>query len=139
VTLEDGFVVRVEPWSHELLLNNNSAQIFLVKGPENVREQDCCWYSVGAIPGTGIPLADELHCEQGCRAPGEPTMVAVLMITTLILSLVISLVVFKLCRPNHEAYKSDEAEREGRRRSSGHEEIRPEQSTGKSHDLSFVD
>jgi hypothetical protein len=139
VTLENGFVIRVEPWSHELLLNNNSAQIYLVKGPENVRDQDCCWYSVGVIRGSGLTISAELHCEQGCRAPGEPIMVAVLMITALILSLVISLVVFNLCRPNHEAYKFDEAGSESRkRRSSGNELIQPEQSPGKTPDLLMV-
>jgi hypothetical protein len=138
VTLLDGFVISVEPWAHEQLLNNNTLDIYLVKGPENVWSQDCCWYPVAHVTAWGITGGGEMQCEFDCSPPEQPIVIAIIMVAILILALVLAVVVFKLCRPNHEAYLSDEADRrKGKRRNSTDELLPTTSSASTSLMMSF--
>jgi hypothetical protein len=123
VTLFDGFVISVEPWAHEQLLNNNTLDIYLVKGPENVWDQDCCWYPVAHVTAYGTGGGGEMQCEFDCSPPEQPIIIAIVMVAILITALVLAVVVFKLCRPNHDGYLSDEADPGKRERRRSHDNL----------------
>lgn len=118
VTFSDGFVAAVATQDDAHV--NTAARLFLIKGRED--ETDRCLlnqvgtYSVHGYSSGPLFNYDPLYM---CDEPSEPVLIAVILVSCLILGLCSACLVYYKCRPNREAYESDDAvrrEKENRRK-----------------------
>lgn len=118
VSFVDGAVIQIEADDNTVV--DHEAKLFMIKGRED--EVNMCHVSeVDFYNGTGEfegPVFDnEVALE--CNEPSEPVLIAVVLTVCLVMGLASAWLIYYKCRPNREAYESDEAvkrEREMRRK-----------------------
>lgn len=107
-SIEDGFLLKIVPNAEEHGLSA-STKVVLIKG--NGKYPNCAARPVGILSVNGFEpgiLPDEVIVE--CEGPEETVIVAIILVIVLVTAMVAILVIYRGCRPNRKAYRSDDSE-----------------------------
>ena len=109
-TVEDGFLVTVQGRDHdeEETYIETSTKILAVKGQNSATK--CESYAVDYFDMNGIHSVD-IPVSFICQPAEESVMIAVVLICVLVILLIGGVLIYYKCRPNREAYESDEGAR----------------------------
>ena len=118
ISFMDGAVIQIE--AEEGASVEHEARLFMIKGREDEINQ-CHVSQVDFYNGTGEFTGPEFDNEVKfeCNEPSEPVLIAVVLTVCLVMGLASAWLIYYKCRPNRQAYESDEAvkrEREMRRK-----------------------
>jgi hypothetical protein len=103
IVLEDGFYVLAHRGG--IAPENVSVRVFTIKGSA-LSGTDCDAQKVGNSTGQFNPWFREL--QYACEPPNESVLVAVVLILCLMVVLGSAILTYYQCRPNREAYESNE-------------------------------
>ncbi|KAK8887196.1 hypothetical protein M9Y10_038234 [Tritrichomonas musculus] len=108
-TLEDGFLATVQGQNDGVSVIETSLKVLAVKGKNSALK--CEAYEVDYIDIYGIHSINKTINNFLCEPAKESVIIAVVLVTVLLFILISGVLVYYKCRPNRDAYESDEAAR----------------------------
>lgn len=110
-TLADGFLISIRGNKERPARFESKVKILSVKGENKALK--CFGYSIDYFNISGLYSvnASDFLGEIDCQPPEESVLIAIILVVVLIVVLASGVLMYYKCRPNREAYKSDEAAR----------------------------
>ena len=107
-TLENAFLISVQGQSEGISVIDTSLKILAVKGHNSALK--CEAYEVDYVDIYGIHSLNKT-INAFCQPAKESVIIAVVLVTVLLLILIGGVLIYYKCRPNRDAYESDEGAR----------------------------
>lgn len=107
-TLADGFLIAIQGQPDGISVIDTSLKVLAVKGENSALK--CEAYEVDYIDIDGIHSINKT-INAYCQPAKESVIIAVVLVTVLLIILIGGVLIYYKCRPNRDAYESDEAAR----------------------------
>ncbi|OHS99379.1 hypothetical protein TRFO_34144 [Tritrichomonas foetus] len=108
-TLSDGFLATVVGPNEGLAVLDSSTKVLAVKGQNTALS--CDSYSVDYFDVFGIHELSVTSSSVRCQPAEESVLIAIVLVVVLVFVLFGGVLIYYKCRPNREAYESDEGVR----------------------------
>lgn len=107
-TLEDGFLITVQGQSDDVTMLDTSIRVISVKGKNSAVK--CESYAIDYFDIDGIHSINK-SISSTCEPAKESVVIAIVLVTVLLIILIGGVLIYYKCRPNRDAYESDEGAR----------------------------